>query len=185
LLEAQKALLDDVRDLATPQTMFPIISDLPEDHYDGLTFSVICPHFSEHHYNANGTRTTKLQHKQMEEGKSSNMANDSRSVDLQGPTTLPAAKIVEIMEDVQPTGMSVLAPADTSLSMTEASTSHQRLVLRLDTSAEPALLVATSTPVSISNPASTIHSVQASTISLVSSAHIPLPLTLSDTAMRG
>jgi hypothetical protein len=93
--------------------LLPIISDLPEDHYDGLTFSVIFPHFSEHRYNANGTRTTKLQRKQMEEGESSDMANDSGSVDSEGPTTLPAAKIVEIMEDVQPTGTSALAPSDT------------------------------------------------------------------------
>jgi hypothetical protein len=47
LLEARKALLDNVWDLVASCVMFPIV--LPEDHYDGLTFSVIHPHFSEHH----------------------------------------------------------------------------------------------------------------------------------------
>jgi hypothetical protein len=52
LVEAWKALLDNVRDLVASCMMFPIVSDLPEDHYNGLIFSVVCPHFSEHHYNA-------------------------------------------------------------------------------------------------------------------------------------
>jgi hypothetical protein len=177
LLEARKALLDDIRDLVTSHAKFPITSDLPEDHYDGLMFSVIHPHYSEHHYNTDGTRTTKLQSKQLEEGESSDLANNSGSVDSESPISLPAAKITEIMEDAQPTGVSASAPSDTSLNVPEASTSHPQLVLRLDTSAEPTLLVATSTPALISNLVSTIHS--------ASSAHIPLLSMSDDAATQG
>jgi hypothetical protein len=185
LLEAQKALLDDIRDLATSHAKFPITSDLPEDHYDGLTFSAIRPHYSEHRYNADGMRTTKLQRKQLEKGESSDLADNSGSIDSESPVSLPVAKIMEIMEDIQPTGVSAFAPSDTSLNVPEASTSHPRPVLQLNTSAEPTLLAATSTPASISNSASTIHSAQASAISSASSAHIPLPSMLDDAATRG
>jgi hypothetical protein len=177
LLEVREALLGDVRDLVTSCT--PIISDLPEDHYHGLTFSVVRPHFLEHRYNIDGTRTTKLQHKQLEEGESSDMAKDSGSVDSEGNISPPATKIVEIMDDVQPTGTPVMAPLDTSPSVQEASTSRQCPALRLDTSTEPALLTATS------NPTSTINSTQASTISTASSANIPPPSSSSDAAARG
>jgi hypothetical protein len=145
---------------------------LPKDHYNGLTFLVVHPHFPEHRYNADSTRTTKLQCKQLEEGKSSDMAEDSRSVDSEGNISPPATKIVEVMDDVQPTGVPVVAPSDTSPSMLEASTSCQCLALRLDTSVEPALLVATL------NPALTSNSTQASAISVTSSTNIP-PLSLS------
>jgi hypothetical protein len=185
LLEARKALLDNIQDLVTSCTMFPIISDLPKDHYDSLTFSVIHPHFSKHHYNANSMRTTKLQHKQLEECESSNMANDSGSVDSEDAISLPAAKIMEVMEDIQPTGMSVITPLDTSLSMPKASTSCQHPALQLNTSTEPALLAATSNPASTSNPTSTINSTQASVISTASSTNIPPPSTSSDTAAQG
>jgi hypothetical protein len=163
--------------------MFPIISNLPEDHHNGLTFLVVCPHFSKHHYNTDSMRTTKLQHKQLEECESSDMANDSRSVDSEGTISLPAVKIVEVMEDIQPTGMSVLTLSDTSLSiMPEASTSCQRLALWLDTSAKLAFLAATLNPALTSNPASTINSTQASAISVTSSTNIPLLSTSSDVA---
>jgi hypothetical protein len=166
LLEAREALLGNVRDLVTSHTSFPIISDLPEDHYNGLTFSVVCPHFPEHHYNADSMRTTKLQHKQLEEGESSDMAEDSGSVDLEGNISPPTMKIVEVMDDVQPTGVPVVAPSDTLPSAPEASTSCQRPALRLDTSAKPALLMATL------NPTSTINSTQASAVSMTSSTII-------------
>jgi hypothetical protein len=165
LLEAQEALLGDVQDLVTSRTSFPIISDLPKDHYDRLTFLVICPHFPEHRYNADGMRTTKLQCKQLKEGKSSDMAKDSGSVDSEGDVSPPMMKIMEVMDDIQPMGMPVVAPSDTSPSTPEVSTSRQCPVLQLDTSAELALLVATSNPMLTSNPTSTINLMQASAIS--------------------
>jgi hypothetical protein len=55
LLDARKALLNNVHAPATLQATFPCITDLPEDHYDGLLFSVIRPNYSEHRYNADGT----------------------------------------------------------------------------------------------------------------------------------
>ena len=84
LREAREVMLDNVRDFVASCTTFPIISDLAEDRYDGLTFLVVCPRFSNYHYNADGTRTTKLQCKQLEEGESSNMVDDSGSVDSEG-----------------------------------------------------------------------------------------------------
>jgi hypothetical protein len=183
LLEAREALLGNVRDLVTSCTSFPIISDLPEDHYNGLTFSVVRPHFPEHCYNTDGTRTTKLQHKQLEEGESSDMAEDSGSVDLEGNVSPPAMKIMEIMDNVQPMGMPVMAPLDTLPSAQEASMSRQHPALRLDTSAEPALLTATLNPASTSSPVSTINSTQASAVSAASSANIPPLSSLSDTAV--
>ena len=84
LREAREVMLDDVRDFVASRTTFPIISDLAEDRYDGLTFLVVRPRFSNHRYNADGTRTTKLQRKQLEEGESSDMVDDSGSVDSEG-----------------------------------------------------------------------------------------------------
>jgi hypothetical protein len=118
LLEARKALLDDVKDLVTSCTTFPNVSDLPKNHYNGFVFLVIHPHFSEHRYNTDGTRTTKLQRKQLEAGESTDMADDSRSVESEDDNSFPATKIAEVMEDVQLTGVPT-SP--------EASTLHQRL----------------------------------------------------------
>ena len=59
LLDARKAFLDNVLPPASPHFTFPIITELPEDHYDGLTFSVIHPQYSEARYNADSTWTTK------------------------------------------------------------------------------------------------------------------------------
>jgi hypothetical protein len=68
----------------------------PKNHYDGLVFSVIRPHFSEHHYNADGMQTTKLQHKQLEADKSTNMADDSGLAESEGGNSLPVTKIAEV-----------------------------------------------------------------------------------------
>jgi hypothetical protein len=146
------------------------VSDLPENHYNGLVFSVIRPHFSEHHYNADGMRTTKLQRKQLEAGESTDMANDSGSAESEDNNSFPATKIAEVREDVQLTGVPT-SP--------EASTSRQRLTLRLNTVADLTHSAAAS------NPASTIHLKQTSALSSASSANVPLPLTLSDTVTQG
>jgi hypothetical protein len=55
LLDAHRALLDDIQGPPALRTVFPIIDELPENHYDGLTFTTIRPHYSEHRYNADGT----------------------------------------------------------------------------------------------------------------------------------
>jgi hypothetical protein len=55
LLDARRALLDNVQGPPASHAVFPIIDELPENHYDGLTFTTIRPHYSEHHYNADGT----------------------------------------------------------------------------------------------------------------------------------
>jgi hypothetical protein len=96
LQDAQKALLDDLDCPTTPHATFSEITDLLEDHYDNLTFSVVRPQFSEHHYNADGTRTTKTQHKQLEEGESLDMAEDGGSMVFEDDVSRPAATITEV-----------------------------------------------------------------------------------------
>ena len=76
LQDTQKALLDNIHCPMTPRAKFPALSELPEDHYDYLIFSVVCPHYPEHRYNADGSRITKSQCQQMVEDESSDMAKD-------------------------------------------------------------------------------------------------------------
>ena len=166
------------------RTVFPIILELPEDDYDGLTFSTVRPHFSEHRYNADGTRTTKLQHKQLGDCESTDMAEASESSNSAIEAPFPEAKITEIMEDVQPTEAPALADNEDppaadmqrtsafesfTLKLPDISTSLQGAALRLDTSVGP--IPSTST----SNAASMPTSALALAISSTSSADFPQP----------
>ena len=103
LQDARKALLDNICCPATPQAKFPALSELPEDHYDYLIFSVVRPHDPEHRYNADGSRTTKSQRQRMVEDESSDMAKNDGSTDSEDYDTNPGVTIDEVMEDVQPT----------------------------------------------------------------------------------
>jgi hypothetical protein len=94
-------LLDDLDCLTTLRATFSDITDLPEDHYDNLPFLVVHPQFSEHCYNADGTWTTKMQCKQLEEGEGSDMAEDRGSIISKDEVSRPAAKIMEVMEGLQ------------------------------------------------------------------------------------
>jgi hypothetical protein len=100
LQDTRRALLDNVQGPTATRAIYPIISKLPEDHYDGLTFTAVCPHFSEHCYNVDGTRTTKSQRKQLEEDKSTDMAEASESNDSGIDAPPQTATVVEIMEEV-------------------------------------------------------------------------------------
>lgn len=110
LQDAQRALLDDMQGLTATQAVYPIISELPKDHYDGLTFTAVHPRFLEHCYNADGTQTTKLQCKQLEEDESTDMAEASKSDDLGINTPPQTATVAEIMEEVRATGTPAPAP---------------------------------------------------------------------------
>jgi hypothetical protein len=102
LLDACRVLLDKVQDPTEVRAVYPLISGLPEDHYDGLVFTTVPPHYSELRYKADGTRTTKLQRKQLEQEESTDMAKAGGSDDSDADAPLPTAKIIEVMEDIQP-----------------------------------------------------------------------------------
>ena len=152
LLDVRRALLDKVQDLTDARAVYPLISELPEDHYDGLAFIAVQPNYSELCYNADGTRTTKLQCKQLEQEESTDMAEASDSEDSDADAPRPTARIIEVMEDVQPSKATTPAPshreedkvmAATSsssaldpfhLNLPETSLMSQWAALRLDTS---------------------------------------------------
>ena len=136
LQDAQKALPDDIHCPMTPRAKFPALSELPEDHYDYLVFSVVRPHYPEHHYNADGSRTTKSQHQWMVEDESSDMAKDNGSADSEDYDANPGATIDKVMEDVQSTD----APAASS----KPSAMHRSPILQLNTSTGTTSLVPTS-----------------------------------------
>jgi hypothetical protein len=95
---------------------------------------------------------------------------DDKGSDLgSGEDTLfPSDKIVEIMEDVQPTGEPSTSPLDSlRLALPTPSVSSQAPVLQLDTAITLAL------PASSSNPASSSTSAPASALSSASSANAP------------
>ena len=106
-----RALLDKVQDPTDAQAVYPLISELPEDHYDGLVFTAVRPNYSELRYNADGTRTTKLQCKQLEQEESTDMAEASDSKDSDANAPRPTARIVKVMEDVQPSKATTPAPS--------------------------------------------------------------------------
>jgi hypothetical protein len=177
LQDARKALLDDLDCLTTPRATFSEITDLPEDHYNNLTFSVVRPQFSEHRYNADGTRTTKTQRKQLEEGESSDMAEDGGSIISEDDVSRPAVMITEVKEGLQPSNEPAPTPFEPfTLSLPDPSSLYWDSALQIDTSA------GLMPPVSTSNPASTSTSAQASAISSTSSTNIPLPSTSGNRA---
>ena len=133
---------------------------------------------------------TKLQCKQLEQEESTNMAEASDSEDSDADAPRPTARIVEVMEDVQPSKATTPAPSRREedkvmvatsssstldsfhLNLPETSSMSQRATLQLDTSGQ--------TPsTSVPNVASTPSSAQASTISSAqasaSSANLPFP----------
>jgi hypothetical protein len=109
LQKAQAAILSDGRGSTTGHRSFIPIAELPGDDYDALEFSIVRPNYSEHRYNGDGTRLTKQQRKEHDEGESTDMVEDEGSeIGSIGDAPFPSDKIVEIMEDVQltvvPTG---------------------------------------------------------------------------------
>jgi hypothetical protein len=71
-------------------------------------FSDVRPNYPKHRYMADGTRHTKQQRKDYEEGESSDMVNAEGSADDEGTSLpIPSSKIVKVMEGV----WSVSAPA--------------------------------------------------------------------------
>ena len=126
--------------------------DCQKNHYDGLIFTTILPHYLELHYNADGTRTTKLQCKQLEQEESTDMAEASGSDDLDADTLPPMAKIIKVMEDIQPLKSTMPTPSHVEenkvtaeasslsalntfhLNLPESSSTSQHSALWLDTS---------------------------------------------------
>jgi hypothetical protein len=177
-----------VQDPTEAQAVYPLISGLPEDHYDGLIFTTVWPHYSELRYNADGTRTTKLQRKQLAQEESTDMAEASSSDDSDADAPPPMAKIVEVMEDIQPSKATTpasshmeedkgTAEASSSsaldtfhLNLPESSLMSRHAALRLDTSGR--------TPsMSVRNEAST----PSSAVSSASSANLLLPTRQEET----
>ena len=168
LLDARKAFLDNVLPPASLRFTFPIITELPEDHYDGLTFSVVHPQYSEARYNADGTRTTKQQRKQQEEGKSSDMATGEDSIDSDDDLPYPPARIFEDMEEVQPGNDTATTTGEPSSSAASSWAKPLAPHLHLDTQLTPPMLPSNPTSASVSMHVSATSSASLPSISVPS-----------------
>ena len=61
------------------------------------------PDYTKYHYNADGSRLTKRQCKEHDEGESTDLVEDEGSdIGSIGDAPYPADKITEVMEDMQP-----------------------------------------------------------------------------------
>lgn len=170
LHDAQAALLSEGRGSATGRLTFDTIFELPGDDHDALDFGQVRPNYSMHRYNSDGSRLTKQQRKDIADEESSDMANDEGSdIEPREDALFPSDKIVEIMDDVQPTGEPTLSPLDSlHFALPAPSTrSHAPSPRR-----ETALTLAP--PASASGPASSSTSAPNSAISSASSANAPL-----------
>jgi hypothetical protein len=161
LQEARASLLSEERGSEPNRLSFPVIEELPGDDYDALMFSDVRPDYPEHRYMADGTRRTKQQRKDYDEGESSDMVNATLSAgDESDEATFPPEKIKEVMEDIQPTGAPTLSPLeDLRLAVPEPSLPSKGPVLQLD------IADSLAPPGSISNPASAPTSAPTSAIS--------------------
>lgn len=190
LRNAQATLLEHKRSSGVMPLSFPSLHDLKGDDYDALEFVDVRPKYPAHRYNADGTRRTKQQRKDYDEGESSDVASDSGSDysidDEPGPSQ---TKITEVMEDIQPTSALVVAPAgpvppatqpldSVHLEVPSLPTAGQTPALRLDTSGTTATNPAST---SVSTPTSA----QTSAISSSSSANVSSPFRNEPSASRG
>ena len=108
LREAHAILLSKGCSSGTGQLTFPTIESLLGTDYDTLMFSDIWPNYPKHHYMADGTRHTKQQCKDYEEGESLDMVNVEGSANNKGISLpIPSNKTIEAIEGVH----SVSAPA--------------------------------------------------------------------------
>jgi hypothetical protein len=168
LLDARKAFLDNVLFPASPRFTFPTITELPEDHYDGLTFSVVHPQYSEARYNADGTRTTKRQRKLQEEGESSDMATGEDSINSDDDLPYPPARIFEDMEEIRPGNVTAVTTGEPSSSAASSRAKPLAPHLHLDTQLTPPTLPSNPTSASVSTHVSATSSASLPSISVPS-----------------
>lgn len=179
LREARAALLSEGRGSETGRLAFPSIEGLPGTDYDALMFSDVRPNYPEHRYMADGTRRSKQQRKDYEEGESSDMVDAIGSADEESEIPpIASGKIVEVMEDVQPTPAPALQsfelvrralPAPPPRSQLPESLLQDQpsesLPRNLESSLQLDIARSLAPPLSTSNPASASSSAPASAIS--------------------
>jgi len=190
LQDARAALLSDGRGSATGRLSFPSISELPDTDHDAMEFSKVRPDYAEHRYNGDGSRLTKQQRKDHDDGESTDMAeNEGSDIGSVGDAPFPADKIVEIKDEMlpaiepaaqpvlsagepatspaQPAGETIIQPLNNLLlALPAPSTPSRNPPLQLDTTLS--LM-----PPPTSNPASASNSAPASAVSSASSANAP------------
>ena len=198
--DARAALFSDGRGSAKGRLSFATLPDLPETDPDTLTFTRVRPNYSEHRYNADGSRLTKQQCKEQEQEESTDMAEDEGSeIGSIGDAPFPADKITEVMEEEQPTDeRSTGTPPNEApirevtmqdVLATETQTAKEPLDQPLDDLhlslptaparvRSPTLQLDTAIslipPSSVSNPTSASTSTPVSAVSSASSANAPL-----------
>ena len=179
LQEAQAALFSEGQGSATGRLTFSTILELPETDHDALVFSRVRPQCPEHRYNTDGSRLTKLQRKEHNDGESTDMAEDEGSeVGSAGDAPFPADKIVEITEDTimtddpslqsrQAADETATQPLDDIFLELPILSAPGQTPLQLDTA------LGLRPPTSTSNPASASTSAPASAVSSASSFNDP------------
>jgi len=172
LSEARAALLSEGRGSVPNQLSFPTIEELPGNDYDALMFCDVRPNFSERRYMPDGTRLTKQQRKDYDDGESSDMANAALSVNEDDEEEPFPSKITEVMEDVQPTGEPASQPLENMhLAVPDVTAPSKTPTLQLNVTDSLTPPVPTSTPTSASNSAP--NSAISSAISSTSSINMP------------
>ena len=132
---AQAVLLSDGRGTAAGRLSFSPLLELPETDHDALHFSRVRPDYSEHRYNVDGSRLTKQQRKEHDEGESTDMAEDEGSeIGSIDDAPFPSDKIVEITEEEPPVEPQ---PVDTQLEEVRPEDVQQADPMQVDVQPTP------------------------------------------------